>query len=104
MNVIIAKWAPPKEKGKFLAAMMGNTLGSVVAINLVGWVTALWGWPWGFYVLVILMGMFCTAFAIIVTDTPHQHRWISDEEKQYIIESQEGHVSTKKVDNQTVQS
>ena len=97
VNVLIAKWAPPKEKGKFLAAMMGNTLGTVVSFNLVGWATALWGWAWGFYVLVFVMVVFCLAFAILTRDTPDKHPWISEGELAFIKEAQEGHVSAKKV-------
>ncbi|XP_063903802.1 sialin-like [Zophobas morio] len=96
VNVLIAKWAPPKEKGKFLAAMMGNTMGTLVSFNMVGWATALWGWAWGFYVLVFVMLLFCVAFAVLVRDTPEKHPWISKREKAYIIVSQEGHVSSKK--------
>ncbi|XP_063903804.1 sialin-like [Zophobas morio] len=96
VNVLIAKWAPPKEKGKFLAAMMGNTLGTVVSFNLVGWATALWGWAWGFYVLVFVMVVFCLAFAILTRDTPEKHPWISEGELAFIKEAQEGHVSAKK--------
>lgn len=55
------------------------------------------GWEWGFYVLVIIMGIFCLIFAVIVADYPISHRWISDEERMYISESQQGHVTTKKV-------
>ena len=77
--------------------MMGNTMGTLVSFNMVGWATALWGWAWGFYVLVFVMLLFCVAFAVLVRDTPEKHPWISKREKAYIIVSQEGHVSSKKV-------
>ncbi|RZC43007.1 MFS 1 and/or Sugar tr domain containing protein [Asbolus verrucosus] len=97
VNVLIARWAPPKEKGKFLGAMMGNTLGSVVAFSLVGFVTReAASWQWGFYVLVIIMAVYCVTFFFVISDSPENHRWISEDEKNYIIECQEGAVSTTK--------
>ncbi|XP_064213438.1 putative inorganic phosphate cotransporter isoform X2 [Tribolium castaneum] len=96
VNDLIAKWAPPQEKGKFLAAMMGNTLGTVVTWNLVAAATSAWGWEWGFYVLAIFMMVYCIVFGIIVRDRPDLHPWVSDEEKKHILESQEGHLTKKK--------
>ncbi|XP_044272677.1 putative inorganic phosphate cotransporter [Tribolium madens] len=96
VNDLIAKWAPPKEKGKFLAAMMGNTLGTVITWILVAAVTSAWGWEWGFYVLAIFMTMYCVAFGIIVRDKPEIHPWVSDEEKKHIADAQEGHLTKKK--------
>ncbi|XP_044272676.1 putative inorganic phosphate cotransporter [Tribolium madens] len=94
---LIAKWAPPKEKGKFFAAMMGNTLGTVLTWIVVAAATSAWGWEWGFYVLTIFMLFYCIAFGIIVRDKPDSHPWVSDEEKKHIAESQEGHLTKKKV-------
>ncbi|RZC43006.1 MFS 1 and/or Sugar tr domain containing protein [Asbolus verrucosus] len=96
LNVLIARWAPPKEKGKFLAALMGNTLGTVCTWPLVGVVTDLLSWEWGFYVLVIIMSVYCLVFFILVSDSPQKHRWITEEEQRYITECQEGQVSTTK--------
>lgn len=96
-NVLIARWAPPIEKGKFVGTLMGNALGTVVTMPLVGVMTDVFGWEWGFYVLVIIMGIFCLIFAAMVTDYPITHRWISDDERMYIFESQQGHVTAKKV-------
>ena len=96
-HVLIAKWAPPHEKGKFVAAMLGNTIGTMVTFNLVGWVSDAWGWQWGFYVLVILMAAFCLGFFFVVADTPEKSRCTSQEERDYIQESHHGSVSKKKV-------
>ncbi|KAJ3647202.1 hypothetical protein Zmor_024732 [Zophobas morio] len=95
-HVLIAKWAPPHEKGKFVAAMLGNTIGTMVTFNLVGWVSDAWGWQWGFYVLVILMAAFCLGFFFVVADTPEKSRCTSQEERDYIQESHHGSVSKKK--------
>nr|XP_015838308.1 PREDICTED: putative inorganic phosphate cotransporter isoform X2 [Tribolium castaneum] len=96
VNDLIAKWAPPKEKGKFLAAMMGNTLGTVVTWNLVAAASSALGWEWGFHVLAIFMLVYCAVFGVIVRDRPDIHPWVSEDEKKYIAESQEGRLTTKK--------
>ncbi|XP_015838264.1 putative inorganic phosphate cotransporter isoform X2 [Tribolium castaneum] len=96
VNDLIAKWAPPKEKGKFLAAMMGNTLGTVLTWLAVAAASSAWGWEWGFYVLAIFMLVFCATFGIVVRDRPDVHPWVSDDEKKHIFEAQEGHLTTKK--------
>lgn len=97
LNVLIARWAPPDEKSKFLAAMMGNTLGVVFAFSFSGVVTDAFGWPWSFYGQAIIMVVYVIIFWLIVSDSPTKHKWISEEEKTYILTCQEGKVSSVKV-------
>ena len=56
---MIARWAPPAEKGKFVSALMGNTLGTCLSWILVGMMTAAAGWDWGFHFLTIQIVVFC---------------------------------------------
>ncbi|KAJ8959661.1 hypothetical protein NQ318_021849, partial [Aromia moschata] len=95
-QILIANWAPPSEKGKFVGALMGNTLGTCVTWPLVGVITELLGWEWGFYVLSIQMAVFCIIFWIVAADSPDKHRWISDEEKNYILDSHAGSINRRK--------
>ncbi|KAJ8959658.1 hypothetical protein NQ318_021846 [Aromia moschata] len=95
-QVLIARWAPPPEKGKFVGALMGNTLGTCLTWPLVGAVTQAFSWDWGFYFISIQIAVFCLIFWIVTADSPDQHRWISEEEKKYIAESQGGSVTKKK--------
>ncbi|CAG9767274.1 unnamed protein product [Ceutorhynchus assimilis] len=88
LQCLIARWAPPAEKGKFVSGLMGNTLGTCLTWILVGMVTAAAGWDWGFHFLTIQIGVFCLVFWFVVADSPDQHKWISEEEKMYIKESQ----------------
>ncbi|XP_066153492.1 sialin-like isoform X2 [Euwallacea fornicatus] len=97
LQSLIAKWAPPAEKGKFVSALMGNTLGTCLTWVLVGSVTAAAGWDWGFHFLTIQIGVFCLVFWLVVADTPDQHKWISEEEKNYIKTAQANTVSKGKV-------
>jgi len=94
---LIARWAPPAEKGKFVSALMGNTLGTCLSWVMVGMITAAIGWDWGFHFLTIQIGVFCIIFWIVTADSPDQHKWISEEEKQYIKTSQAKTVSKTKM-------
>ncbi|KAJ3647199.1 hypothetical protein Zmor_024729 [Zophobas morio] len=96
INTLMASWAPPQEKGKFVAASLGNTFGMVVTFAVVGAVTHATGWPWGFYVLAMIMVTYCLFFGFIVSDEPEKSRCTSQEERDFILESQEGHLNRKK--------
>lgn len=93
LQCLIARWAPPSERGKFVSALMGNTLGTCITWPLVGTITQAFGWDWGFYVITIQIGVFLLIFWIVTADSPADHRWISEEEKNYIEESLGGAVT-----------
>lgn len=76
---------------------MGNTLGTCLTWILVGMFTAALGWDWGFHFLTIQIAVFCLIFWFIVSDSPDQHRWISEEEKKFIKESQAKTITKGKV-------
>lgn len=96
LQCLIARWAPPAEKGKFVSALMGNTLGTCLTFILVGAITAAAGWDWGFHFLTIQIAAFCIIFWIVAADSPDQHKWITEEEKNYIKESQSKTISKGK--------
>ena len=79
-----------------MAASLGNTFGMVVTFAVVGAVTHATGWPWGFYVLAMIMVTYCLFFGFIVSDEPEKSRCTSQEERDFILESQEGHLNRKK--------
>ncbi|XP_019758902.1 sialin isoform X2 [Dendroctonus ponderosae] len=96
LQCLIARWAPPAEKGKFVSALMGNTLGTCLTWIFVGMVTASAGWDWGFHFLSIQIAVFCVVFWFIVDDSPDEHKWISEEEKKFIKDSQAKTISKGK--------
>lgn len=97
LQCLIARWAPPAEKGKFVSALMGNTLGTCLTWVLVGMITAALGWDWGFHFLTVQIGVYCLVFWFVVADSPDQHKWITEEEKDFIKKSQAKTVSKAKV-------
>ncbi|CAG9136907.1 unnamed protein product [Plutella xylostella] len=81
---LIANWAVPNERGKFSAAVIGGTIGTVVAWSTLGVIIENYGWEWGFYSFGIVGVLFCLPWAYIVYDTPYNHPRIEEAEKLYI--------------------
>nr|CAI5867198.1 unnamed protein product [Callosobruchus analis] len=96
LHVLISRWAPPDEKGKFMAATMGSHFGTYLTWFLVGEIVEACGWPWGFHFVSLENLIFCVIFYLICSDSPENHCWISDLEKEYIRRSQAGSVSSTK--------
>lgn len=87
LHVLVARWAPPAEKGKFVSAMMGGTLGTVVTWSLTGPLMEKFGWESAFYVPGILTIVWCVFWWYLVADTPQEHPRIKEEEMKYILDA-----------------
>lgn len=96
MHNIISKWAPPDEKGKFVAALLGGNLGTVFTFQLSGILTPLIGWRMVFYGEAALILIVTILWIVLVTNTPSVHSFISPKELQYIEQSLPN-ISKKKV-------
>ncbi|XP_048520195.1 sialin [Dendroctonus ponderosae] len=53
-------------------------------------------WWCGFHVMSLQNIAFCVIFGLLTFDSPEQHKWITDEELEFIKKSQEGKVSKTK--------
>ncbi|CAH0725775.1 unnamed protein product, partial [Brenthis ino] len=87
LHVLVARWAPPEEKGKFISALMGGTLGTVVTWSLTGPLLERYGWASAFYVPAALTFIWCGFWWYLVADTPTDHPRITVTEKKYIIDA-----------------
>ncbi|XP_046969746.1 sialin-like [Vanessa cardui] len=87
LHVLVARWAPPEEKGKFISALMGGTLGTVVTWSLTGPLLERYGWPSAFYVPAGLTFIWCGFWWYLVADTPNDHPRISISERKYILDA-----------------
>ncbi|XP_026725730.1 sialin-like isoform X2 [Trichoplusia ni] len=87
LHVLVARWAPPAEKGKFVSAMMGGTLGTVVTWSLTGPLMEKFGWASAFYVPAVLTLVWCVFWWYLVADTPVDHPRITDAERKYILDA-----------------
>ncbi|XP_072944697.1 sialin-like [Epargyreus clarus] len=87
LHALVAHWAPPAEKGKFVSALLGGAIGTVVTWSLSGPLIEKFGWDYAFYVPGVIAFAWCAFWWFLVYDSPVQHPRISDEEKKYILEA-----------------
>lgn len=95
MFYLIARYAPPDEKGMFSAALMGNCLGTVVSWPMLGAVIENFGWHWAFYTCAIMVLVFVVLFMLLVYDSPEDHPFMSPSEKKYIVDALSKNVKKK---------
>lgn len=50
LHALVAHWAPPAEKGKFVSCLLGGAIGTVVTWSLTGPLIENFGWSAAFYV------------------------------------------------------
>ncbi|XP_073813936.1 sialin [Musca autumnalis] len=93
---LISKWSPPDEKGKFVAALMGGTFGTVITWPISGVIIENMGWDWAFYMVGIFVIIVVAVWFIIIDDSPAEHSTISIKEREYIEKSLGDTISNKK--------
>ncbi|XP_014246507.1 putative inorganic phosphate cotransporter isoform X2 [Cimex lectularius] len=86
VNTHMSKWAVPTERGKLFAfAFGGSQFGTIVMLGIGGYLAVgSGGWPSIYYysgAAAVIWGILCLLF---VADSPRQHNWISEEERDYI--------------------
>ncbi|CAG4956010.1 unnamed protein product [Parnassius apollo] len=96
LHSLVARWAPPAEKGKFMSAMMGGTLGTVLTWSLTGPLLEKYGWSYAFYVPAAITFVWCAFWWYLVADTPAEHPRISEQERKYILDALGNNVKNSK--------
>lgn len=97
MHNLVSKWAPPHEKGKFVAALLGGSFGTVITWPMAGALMEAFGWAYAFYVPAAITLLATFLWVYLVADSPATHPRISNDERNYIIKSLGDTVSSKKV-------
>lgn len=92
LHCLVSRWAPPDEKGKFVAALLGGSLGSILTWPSLGIIIENFGWLWAFLICGILVLCWTVIWFFTVADSPETHPRISDEEKKYIMECLSGKI------------
>ncbi|XP_026495630.2 uncharacterized transporter slc-17.2-like [Vanessa tameamea] len=87
LHSLVARWAPPAEKGKFVSSLLGGAIGTVVTWSLTGPLIENFGWSYAFYVPGIIGVVWCLAWWVLVYDSPVLHPRISAAEKDYILQA-----------------
>lgn len=94
---LVSKWAPPDEKGKFVATLMGGIFGTAVTFPMMGAICESLGWKWAFYIPALITVFLTIIWYYLVADKPAVHPRISKKELDYIQTSLGDAVSKEKV-------
>lgn len=90
LNVLLAQWVPPMERGKLGSLVFaGNQIGTVVSTMLTGLILKYWvgDWPDVFYFFGALGVVWYLIFCITCYNDPSSHPYISQQEKEYLQET-----------------
>lgn len=96
LHYLIAHWAPPDEKGKFIACLMGNACGTIITWPLVSVLIENFNWSLGFYVPAAITFITSLIWFYLVADSPSSHPRIGLKESQYIQQSLAGSLAKQK--------
>ncbi|XP_050308507.1 sialin-like isoform X2 [Anthonomus grandis grandis] len=96
LQTLIGRWAVPQERTVFVACLMGNTLGTSMTWVIGGIVTRAYKWPWGFHIFSLQIVIFLVVFYLCSGDRPDEHRFIGEQEVNFIKECQAGTVKKTK--------
>lgn len=87
-HAIFAQWAPINEKSRMSSfALSGYLFGTVVANMTSGFLSVNYGWESVFYVFGVIGLLWYLIWVLVVKATPDHDRFITTEEKNYIIEN-----------------
>jgi len=84
-HTMVAKWAPPHERARFIWSLLGGTFGTILTYPMIAGIAETINWESGWYVPSLLMLVWICVFALIAYDSPGEHPGISTEEKNYIL-------------------
>lgn len=88
MMAMWARWAPPLERSRLMTLSgSGANFGAFLALPLTGYICQTLGWPAVFYLCGGAGCLWAVFWFIFVSDDPRTHRRISEEERDYIINS-----------------
>jgi sugar phosphate permease len=95
-SVIVKQWIPPKERGKANAVWsIGQSLAPAVAMPMLSYAVAIWGWRESFHLLVPFTCLPLLMFWFLVTDTPKENKRVRAGELEFIEASLAGEKNGK---------
>lgn len=93
LQCTIAKWSPPQEKGKFVFATIGGTLGTVLTWPFVAYLMTELGWVYTFYIPATIVLTVTIIWFYVVYNSPVEHPRITEQELKFIEAAQGNSVS-----------
>ncbi|XP_070516339.1 sialin isoform X1 [Cardiocondyla obscurior] len=95
-HTMVAKWAPPNERARFIWSLLGGTFGTILTYPMIAGIAENINWETGWYLPSLIMFVWIVVWALVAYDSPGEHPGISDEEKDYILTAQAGTVRSEK--------
>nr|XP_050847741.1 sialin-like isoform X2 [Vespula vulgaris] len=95
-HTLVAKWAPPHERARFIWSLLGGTFGTIFTYPLVAAIAQYLNWESAWYIPSLLMFLWIFFWILLAFDSPAEHPGITQEEKDYILSSQAGIVRMQK--------
>ncbi|KAL1129021.1 hypothetical protein AAG570_013553 [Ranatra chinensis] len=87
LNVLLAQWAPEKERGRLGAIVFaGAQIGNVISMALSGFLIYHGGWTTVFYVFGTLGLIWVLLWQILCYNQPSEHPFLSKTESDYLAE------------------
>lgn len=100
MYALMARWAPVQERTFLLTICgVGTLLGTIVTLPMSALLCQYGfagGWPSVFYLTGILGCVWFLIWIFIASDKPEEHKFISQEERKYIVESRNAKFAIRK--------
>ncbi|XP_049948273.1 sialin-like isoform X2 [Schistocerca serialis cubense] len=97
LSYMISRWIPTNERGKFMSAFMGSSLGAALTFPLCGMIIHFFNWQTVFYVTGTIGILWFISWWWLVYDNPAEHPTISESELKRIQNAIGDNVSEKKV-------
>ncbi|KAK9301250.1 hypothetical protein QLX08_006329 [Tetragonisca angustula] len=95
-HALVAQWAPPHERARFVWSLLGGTFGTILTYPMVAGIAESTNWESGWYIPSLLMMVWIVVWAIVAYDSPTEHPGITEEERDYIKSAQAGTVRKEK--------
>ncbi|KAI4502286.1 hypothetical protein M0802_002968 [Mischocyttarus mexicanus] len=95
-HTLVAKWAPPNERARFVWSLLGGTFGTIFTYPMVAAIADYINWESAWYIPSLLMFVWIVFWALLAYDSPMEHPGITEKEKEYILNAQAGIVKMQK--------
>lgn len=84
-NRLVANWIPTEERGIANGLIFaGVGAGAGITPPLITYIMVNYGWHWSFYTCALIGFVAGAVWHWLARDTPEQHPWITEEERQHI--------------------
>ncbi|XP_069700130.1 sialin-like isoform X2 [Periplaneta americana] len=88
LHVMISKWAPVPERSIMSSVVYaGSAIGTVLSLLFSGLIVQHVSWEAVFYIMGSLSCIWCVLWWVIMSDSPSDNKFISTEERDYILSS-----------------